>query len=324
MAENLEEPLSEELVDIDVESIVPNRYQPRSSFNEAAIKELAENIQHVGLISPIRVREIEDGKFELIAGERRWRAVKQLGWEYIACILSNETDQEVAEKALAENIQRQELNPVEESKAIQNYMHVFEIDNQKEVAVKVGRNRTYVSQSLNLLQMPKDVLELVETGKLSRAVALTLLKIPDQKARSSLAKTFSNTNVTSRKAETLVEQHLAQQKTETVSKAKGKPASKEPNEPTEPPKRGRGRPAGAPNKPKNIGETKEPATIPVLEPVEPPAEPPKSAPTEPCDCYILIRVDDDEHRSEVLESLHDAELQTWVDDDLKTKVRDFL
>lgn len=147
---------NEEIKKIPIDHIIPNRYQPRTVFDEDKIEELARTIHIHGVIQPIVVREYDEDRFEIIAGERRWRAMKKLEWEEVPAIVKNLSDSETASVALIENLQREELSPIEEAMA---YGKLLEIHNltQEALAQRLGKGQSTVANKLRLLKLPQEV-----------------------------------------------------------------------------------------------------------------------------------------------------------------------
>ncbi|NKE04431.1 MULTISPECIES: nucleoid occlusion protein [Mesobacillus] len=147
---------NEEIKKIPIDHIIPNRYQPRTVFDDEKIEELARTIHIHGVIQPIVVREYDQDRFEIIAGERRWRAMKKLEWEEVPAIVKNLSDSETASVALIENLQREELSPIEEAMA---YGKLLEIHNltQEALAQRLGKGQSTVANKLRLLKLPQEV-----------------------------------------------------------------------------------------------------------------------------------------------------------------------
>ena len=187
---------------IDVLDIVPNPNQPRSQFNQTTIDELSVSIAEQGVLQPVMVRSDGDGKFELIAGERRWLAAKQAGIDKIPAIVREVTDRESMVLALIENIQREDLNAFEEAKALQELSVKHELTHQ-EIAKLVGRSRTAVTNLIRLLQLHKVVLKQLAEGTLEEGHARTLLAIETPK-QVVLAAKIAKEGLSVRQAEALV------------------------------------------------------------------------------------------------------------------------
>ncbi|NNE65023.1 MAG: ParB/RepB/Spo0J family partition protein [Pyrinomonadaceae bacterium] len=171
--------------EIDIDLVKPNAKQPRTNFPEAELEELTQSIRMNGVVQPILVRSVGKG-FELVAGERRWRAAQRVGLKKIPAVIREIDDEKMLEIALIENIQRQELNPVEESRAYQQLIDDLGLT-QQEVAERVGKTRTFVANYLRLLSLPKSIRTHLEDGKLSVGHAKALLSIPDKKRQKELA-----------------------------------------------------------------------------------------------------------------------------------------
>lgn len=168
-----------ELQELSVSAIRPNPYQPRHEIDEPALNELAASIQASGLLQPIVVRA-NNGSYQLIAGERRWRAVQRLGWQKIPAIVKDVDDRTLLTLALIENLQRDQLSSVEEAVSYQRLMDEFGIS-QTEIARLVGRDRSTVANALRLLKLPAEVRSMLHLGQLSEGHARALLSLPDSK-----------------------------------------------------------------------------------------------------------------------------------------------
>jgi ParB family transcriptional regulator, chromosome partitioning protein len=181
----IEKTEGEEIRKIPVSLIVPNRYQPRTIFAEDKIEELALTIRTHGIIQPIVVRECEDGKFEIIAGERRWRAVQKLGWDEIPAIVKNLNDTETASMALIENLQREELTPIEEALA---YAKLLELHNltQEALAQRLGKGQSTVANKLRLLKLPQEVQDALLQRKITERHARALIALKDKEKQLKL------------------------------------------------------------------------------------------------------------------------------------------
>jgi ParB family chromosome partitioning protein len=171
---------------IAIDLIDPSPLQPRGIFDEGKLDELAQSISANGVVQPLIVRPKQD-RFELIAGERRWRAAQRAGLTRIPAIVRDVSDDKVLELALIENIQREDLNPIEEARAYRNLIDTVGMT-QEVVADRVGRDRSYVTNFLRLLRLPDDLQELVQAGRLSTGHARTLLGLPDVAAQRRLAR----------------------------------------------------------------------------------------------------------------------------------------
>jgi len=169
-------PAQDRLFDIPVESLQPGRYQPRTQIDPAAIADLAESIRTQGVIQPILVRVIEEGRYEIIAGERRWRAARMAGLDTVPALVREVRDDLALAMALIENIQREDLNPIEEAHGIQRLIGEFGMTHEA-AAAAVGRSRSGVTNLLRLLALPKPVQDLVLNGKLDMGHARALLAV---------------------------------------------------------------------------------------------------------------------------------------------------
>lgn len=175
----------ENVVHLQLDDIRPNKFQPRRSFDEAQLRELAASIQQHGVLQPIVVRPSGDG-YELAAGERRWRAARLAGEETIPAVVRDYDDAAMTEIALIENLQRQDLNAIEEALAYQRLMTEFSLT-QEEVARRIGRSRSQIANTLRLLHLPPTVQEFVARGTLSMGHAKPLLALPDAAQQSKAA-----------------------------------------------------------------------------------------------------------------------------------------
>ncbi|MEP6512196.1 MAG: ParB/RepB/Spo0J family partition protein [Dokdonella sp.] len=183
-----------ELRSLAIDAIVPGKYQPRQAFDPEKIEELAASIKSQGVIQPIVVRAIGPGRYELIAGERRWRAARQAGLYEIPALVKVVADQAVVAMALIENIQREDLSPLEEAQALSRLIDQFELTHQQ-AADAVGRSRAAVSNLLRLLDLPAEVKRLLDAGKLDMGHARALATLPEKRAialaREAAAKNWS-------------------------------------------------------------------------------------------------------------------------------------
>lgn len=167
---------NEEIKKIPIDHIIPNRYQPRTVFDDEKIEELARTIHIHGVIQPIVVREFDQDKFEIIAGERRWRAMKKLEWEEVPAIVKNLSDSETASVALIENLQREELSPIEEAMA---YGKLLEIHNltQEALAQRLGKGQSTVANKLRLLKLPQEVQDALLNKQITERHARSLIPL---------------------------------------------------------------------------------------------------------------------------------------------------
>jgi len=173
--------------EIAVASIVPNTNQPRTHFDEEPLDALADSIGRIGVLQPVLVRQVEADRFELIAGERRWRAAKRAGLQTIPALVRSAEDQESLEEALVENLHREDLNPLEEAAAFLQLQQDFGLT-QQAVANRVGRSRAAVTNSTRLLQLPGEVQELIAARRLSAGHGRALAGIADSAEQVDLAR----------------------------------------------------------------------------------------------------------------------------------------
>ena len=179
-------PSDSDLRELPISQIRENRYQPRSVFDEEALASLTASIQELGVLQPILVRANEDGSFELIAGERRWRAAQQAGLATIPAVVREVADAGSLEQALVENLHREDLNPLEEAAGYQQLIDDFELT-QEQVAQRVGKSRSGVANTLRLLHLPASIQGLVARGSLSAGHARALLACEDEAEQVALA-----------------------------------------------------------------------------------------------------------------------------------------
>jgi ParB family transcriptional regulator, chromosome partitioning protein len=175
------------LLNIPITSIRPNQNQPRTHFDEESMAALTGSIRELGVLQPVLVREIADQQFELIAGERRWRAARRAGHQTIPALVRTATDISSVEQALVENLHRQDLNPMEEAAAYQQLIEDFGITHEH-LASRVGKSRAAITNTLRLFQLPPSVQRYVIDGQLSAGHARALLGTPDRAFQESLAK----------------------------------------------------------------------------------------------------------------------------------------
>lgn len=204
----------EGLVEIAVGCIVPNPRQPRRSFDEAALDALAESIRQYGVVQPIVVQKSGPGKYELIAGERRLRAAKRCGLKRIPAIIRRYNPDEAAEIALIENLQREDLDAVEEGMAYARLMQEFGLT-QEQTAEKVGKSRSHVANMIRLLQLPPEIKGWIAEGRLSMGQTRPLLQLPTPEAQRQAALHILKYELSARKAEALVRRLLAEACPET-------------------------------------------------------------------------------------------------------------
>ena len=189
-------------VKVRISQVEPNKEQPRKYFDEDALIELSESIKQYGVLQPLLVQK-KDNYYEIIAGERRWRAAKLAGVKEIPVVIKDYSDQEVMEIALIENIQREDLNPIEEAQAYQRLIKDYRLK-QDEVAEKVSKSRAAITNSLRLLKLDKRVQEMVMEGKLSNGHARTIISIEDGDKQYAIAQKIFDEKLSVREVEKLM------------------------------------------------------------------------------------------------------------------------
>jgi len=208
---------------MDIKKVEPNREQPRKNFDEDALLELSESIKQFGVLQPLLVQD-KKGYYEIIAGERRWRAAKLAGLKEVPVIIKDLTEQEVVEIALIENIQRENLNPIEEAIAYKRLLTEFNLK-QDEVAERVSKSRTAVTNSMRLLKLNEKVQQMVIDDMLSTGHARALLGIDDQEKQYQTAQKIFDEKLSVRETEKLIKK-IQQEKEEDKSKKETKVDSK--------------------------------------------------------------------------------------------------
>lgn len=207
-------------VTLKISEIEPNHNQPRKEFDEDALNQLAESIKTHGLIQPILVKPILGGGYEIVAGERRYRACQLAGITEVPVTIRELTDKETMEIALIENLQREDLNPLEEALGYKALMDEHKLS-QEEVAEAVGKSRPAVANTLRLLNLPEEVAEMVKTGKLSAGHARALLSIENKNDIKAIADEISASDLSVRQVEKLVKKYKAKPKEKKVPKQPG-------------------------------------------------------------------------------------------------------
>jgi ParB family chromosome partitioning protein len=193
---------TEDASEIPIDLIDPSTLQPRSIFDEGKLDELAQSISANGVVQPLLIRR-KGARFELIAGERRWRAAQRAGLTKVPAVIRNVSDDKVLELALIENIQREDLNPIEEARAYKKLIDTIGLT-QETVAERVGRDRSYVTNYLRLLRLPDDLQDLLQRGRLSTGHARTLLALDQVDAQRRIARKIIEQDLSVRATERLV------------------------------------------------------------------------------------------------------------------------
>ncbi len=208
---------------VAVASILPNPLQPRKEFSEAELEELTSSIRENGLLQPLLVRPAATGRYELVAGERRFRAIQRLGWQEAPVIVRKVDDEALLVLALVENLQREELNPLEEAEGYRTLVERFGLT-QDEIAVAVGKDRSTVANLIRLLKLPPSIRRLVEAGELSMGHARALLSIEDPARAAELARQAAKDGWSVRD----IEKHAREGAPRTVERPTTQAASRDP------------------------------------------------------------------------------------------------
>ena len=193
----------DQLREIDIDRVLPNSQQPRKNFDEDGLNELADSIREHGVVQPVVVRALDDGFFQLIAGERRWRASQRAGLSRIPAVIREAGEHDALEIALIENLQREDLNPIEEAQAYERLIVDFGMT-QEEVARRVGKNRATISNMLRLLRLPSEVQQWLRENRISTGHAKALLSLSDLDAILDTARKIIQGNYSVRQTEMLV------------------------------------------------------------------------------------------------------------------------
>lgn len=195
----------ENAVLVRISKVEPNRSQPRKKFDEEGLEELADSIKQYGILQPLLVQD-RDTYYEIIAGERRWRAAQKAGLKEIPVIIRKYTDQEILELSLIENIQREDLSPIEESRAYRQLIEEFGLK-QEEIAEKVSKSRSAVANALRLLKLDERVQKLLEDGAISMGHARALIPVEDPEKQYELAQKITDQSLSVRETENLIRQN---------------------------------------------------------------------------------------------------------------------
>jgi ParB family chromosome partitioning protein len=187
---------------LPLHKVEPNPHQPRQDFDETELQALADSIAEHGILQPLTVRELASGYYQIIAGERRWRAARLAGLQEVPAVIIEADDKKVMELALIENLQRQDLNPVEEALGYQSLMQDYGLT-QEDAARRVGKSRPAVANALRLLQLPDEVLEMLRLGKLTAGHARAVLSVGSEKKQREAAQKIAALGLSVRQAELL-------------------------------------------------------------------------------------------------------------------------
>ncbi|WP_137744817.1 nucleoid occlusion protein [Robertmurraya siralis] len=218
-SEFVEENIRETIEQIPINDIVPNRFQPRTVFDEEKIEELSRTIHTHGIIQPIVVREYEAGKFEIIAGERRWRAMKKLGWDRVPAIIKQMNDTETASIALIENLQREELSPIEEAIAYGKLLELHDLT-QEALAQRLGKGQSTIANKLRLLKLPQKVQDALLAKVITERHARSLIPLKDPEKQVQLLAEIIDKNLNVKQTEERVVKLLEQPKDKAKPKRK--------------------------------------------------------------------------------------------------------
>ena len=197
---------AERTLDVDIDLLRPNRAQPRAGMDDARIEELARSIKANGVIQPIVVRKADQG-YEIIAGERRWRASQRAGLLKVPVVVRDVPDDRLLAVALIENVQREDLNPIEEAQAYRRLADEYKLT-QDQIAESVGKDRSTVANTMRLLKLPREVQENVGAGSLSMGHARALLSLPDEAAQLTLSREIVSRNLSVRETEGMVKKAI--------------------------------------------------------------------------------------------------------------------
>lgn len=203
-------------VELPVDQIEPNPRQPRTDIAEDGVAELSDSIKKVGLLQPILVRAHGDG-YQIVAGERRWRAARMAGMDRVPVRIVQASDTDSLELALIENLQRQDLNPIEEARGYRRLLTDYQMT-QAELADKVSKSRSAITNALRLLDLPEDVQEMVYAGSLSAGHARAILSVPDEAQRSKLAEKVVSEGISVRETENLARLYAAGKSADRASR----------------------------------------------------------------------------------------------------------
>ncbi len=206
-------------VTLPINEIEPNRDQPRKVFNEKSLGELAASIEKNGVLQPLLVRPMSDGSYRLIAGERRWRAARMAGLHEVPVTIREMTDEEAGVFALIENLQREDLNPVEEARGIKSLIDAYGFT-QEEAADRIGKSRTAVTNTLRLLKLPEPLLQLLAEEKLSAGHCRALLPLENEAEALKIAGAAVKDRLSVRQVEKMVRQALEGEKAKPVKREK--------------------------------------------------------------------------------------------------------
>ena len=202
---------------LPINEIVPNKDQPRKTFDQGALQELADSISQHGVLQPLLVRPLPEGGYQLVAGERRWRASKMAGLKEVPVVIKELSDVETMEIAIIENLQREDLNPIEEAEGLQALIDRCGFT-QEDVAVSVGKSRSAIANSLRLLKLPQEVRDMTRNGEITAGHARALLAFDNEAMIYEAAQNIIKNNLSVREVERLVKMTQKPSKTRTSSR----------------------------------------------------------------------------------------------------------
>ena len=198
-----------------IEEIIPNRSQPRKHFDESKLKELADSIKEKGILEPLIVRRVDQG-YELIIGERRWRAAQRVGLKEVPILVKEINDREVLELSLIENLQREDLNPIEEAEAFRRLIEEFGV-HQAELGARLGKDRTTIANALRLLKLPSEVKQQLLQNRITPGHARAILSLENREKQKELCRLIIQRSLSVREAETLAKRWSAKPKKSRTS-----------------------------------------------------------------------------------------------------------
>lgn len=204
------EPQGQANINLSIQKIEPNPFQPRKNFDPEELQTLADSISKYGVIQPLTVRALENGYYQIIAGERRWRAARMAGLDEIPAVIIESDDQTTAELALIENLQRTDLNPVEEAQGFKRLLDEYNLT-QEEIAASVGKSRPAIANALRLLTLSEELLDLLADGTITPGHARAILSLPDEQRQKDAAERIVRGELSVRQAEALCKALLKEQ-----------------------------------------------------------------------------------------------------------------
>lgn len=218
-----EDSLNESVLEISIYDIDPNPDQPRRNFDQESIQDLSKSIKEHGVVQPIIVKPSQNNRYTIVAGERRWRAARAAGLDKIPVIIRDFNDKEMLEIALIENLQREDLNPIEEAEGINSLIESYGLT-QEQVAQRIGKSRPSIANSLRLLKLPKHVKNLLEEGKISTGHARALLALNSHTKMIELADLIVDKSLSVRETENIVKKIKEEKQNKNKSKTLEKPS----------------------------------------------------------------------------------------------------